>query len=129
MFATEIDLAIDSLIDSLLVSDGVTVSVTNAPVPDSGYMVGGLDSLTLTRNELTLNRQGVYNTLSRFVSANLRAAMCADVFLGGWIDSADQTVWIDFSQHIVTKDYAMELGKSRGEIAIWDLAANEEIRL
>lgn len=49
--------------------------------------------------------------------------------LGSWIDTETGTVWIDASEHYTDRTEAMRVAAERGELAIWDIANAEEIRL
>lgn len=48
---------------------------------------------------------------------------------GVWTDSESGQVWYDRVEVVADRRHALELGAARGEIAIWDIAANDEIRV
>ena len=50
-------------------------------------------------------------------------------YLGIWSDKTTGKCYIDISQWCNEKNEAISKGKELGEIAIWDLSKNEEIRL
>lgn len=50
-------------------------------------------------------------------------------FYGSWLDQKTGVTHIDAVDVVQDRDEAIRLGLSRGEIAIWDAAAGEEIRL
>lgn len=46
---------------------------------------------------------------------------------GAWVDSSTGEVWLDLSEVYSDHDAGVEAGRDRGEIAVWDLDASEEI--
>lgn len=50
-----------------------------------------------------------------------------NVFLGGWVE--DDQVFLELSQVYSSRTEARKVARARGEIAIWDLAKNDEDRL
>ena len=49
--------------------------------------------------------------------------------VGVWTDTTTGIVYIDPVDHVADYDSAVELGKDRGELAIWDAFKGEEIYL
>lgn len=50
-------------------------------------------------------------------------------YIGVWTDEETQLSYVDRSHHFLKKKTALELGKLWDQIAIWDCANNDEIRL
>lgn len=140
MHAETIDAAITEIIKGTRESyqesngkaGGHTASATGAPVPDSGFMVGGFakslifDASLITDGE---HDEVVWRMVFRWVADNYGVATMRSMFLGGWIDVEEGAAYIDMSQHYSDKDAAIEVAQFHEEIAIWDLAAGEEIRV
>jgi hypothetical protein len=88
--------------------DGATV------VLGSGYVVGGK---VPTMVGCTIG------DLKDWIEAN------PSDFYGSWMDSETGKIHYDAVDVIEDRDEAIRLGIKRGEIAIWDAGAGEEIRL
>jgi hypothetical protein len=123
--------AIETLITETRETGGSTVSITGAPLPDSGYMVGGLvDGLMSNMDVLAPEHDhGLREKLALYVSEHYSLLSRDDVFLGGWIDQKEGTVWFDISERFNVREYAEMIGSDRGELAIWDVDKAEEIRV
>lgn len=52
-----------------------------------------------------------------------------ETHIGSWLDTETGTVWIDASEHYTDRAEALAVAADRGELAIWDIAANEEVRV
>lgn len=48
-----------------------------------------------------------------------------NVYLGGWV--SDGKLWLDPSENIADRDHAVKLGRSRDQVAIWDVQGGQEI--
>jgi hypothetical protein len=127
MHAVAIDNAIETLIRETLATGGSTVSLTGLPVPDSGFMVGGyVDSLIFDR-ELLAHGNVAWQMIERFVNQQFAFATRFDIFLGGWIDTQTDLVYIDLSKHWDDEIPAMSEAAENEEIAIWNLEKAEEV--
>lgn len=49
--------------------------------------------------------------------------------LGTWLDTTDGRVYIDVVESIANRDKALQIAKERGELAIFDTVAGDEIRV
>lgn len=129
MFLQETDTAIDTLVAQTLVSGGSTVSVTGQTVPTDGFMVGGYaDSLIFDSG--VLNHGNVaYKMVMRYVNQHFKMLVQKDMFLGGWIDTDENLVYIDIAQRFDSRRIAIHTAIEHDEIAIWDLEKAEEIRV
>jgi hypothetical protein len=132
MITEYIDDAIERLIDETVEKGGSTVHVTGRPVPKSGFMVGGVVDPLIFQFLDVLNptdRANLTRVLFEYVSQYNETLSDRHYFLGAWIDQKEGRLYIDVSQHVIVKQYAEELAKERGELAIWDVANSAEIRL
>lgn len=48
-------------------------------------------------------------------------------FVGFWFNTANKTWYIDASRHFENLDAALSFGRDNNQLAIWDVAANDEI--
>lgn len=97
-----------------------------------GYMVGRSDLMP------SIVMEGVTHTSSRLLMAVERARELArvandysgsdDLSVGIWVDDKG-AVWVDLSEHMYSLEEATELGKSLGELAIYDISAGKSIDL
>lgn len=99
---------------------GATIDVTGAELPTTGYYVGGVGTVSMPSSELT------EGNVEPWVIE--RAAEGAR-FLGVWVDVETGLVWLDECTHVAEWADARALGLLAGEIAVWDIAANDERRL
>jgi hypothetical protein len=135
MYADTIDKGIDTLLADMRsqfsegVDVGSTVSLVGKEFPTTGYMVGGYVDSLIFGKELLNHGNVAWDFITRFVSMHFSFATSGKVFLGGWLDTADGNIYIDLSFNFPDKEIAMQEARNNGEIAIWDLAKGEEIRL
>lgn len=123
------DRAVTALVRDTLASGGATVPLNGGTVPADGYMVGGvappllLDSRTVTGGRL---RAAVDERLTDQWSV---ASDIPSMYLGSWTDADTGRLYVEISEHIATLADAEEIGRQRGELAVWDLGGSREIRL
>jgi len=130
--AATIDAGIDELIERTRKDGGFSVSMTGQTVPSTGYMVGGYaNSLIFGRDVLEPNHNvTAYQLISQYVGKHFRLLTSDTItFLGGWIDEDTDLVYIDISQHFTEKGQALAAAHYHGELAIWDLENEREIRV
>lgn len=100
--------------------EGVTVDDEGVPNPHRmGYYVGGLyPSL-------------VFNSVHEFDRGEVAwwVGTHGARYYGVWVDSEDGKVYVDAVQWAVTRQSAVQVGRDRGEIAVWDIRKGEEIRV
>jgi hypothetical protein len=97
---------------SLRVPDG-------KPAPAHGYMVA------VANRELKVPMNLVCGDLIR--NYMIQNDLDDDEYLGGWVD--DDICYLDCALHIEDRDEALKLGAVHKQLAIYDLAKEEEIRL
>jgi hypothetical protein len=103
------------IVDAVGESGGGTVDKDGNPAStSSGYVVGGK-----------------VPTMVGCTIADLRDWIDANPsdYYGSWLDSETGKIHYDAVDFVTDRDEAIRLGLERGEIAIWDAAAGEEIRL
>jgi hypothetical protein len=132
MHAETIDAAITQVMDGTRKDGGHTASGLGIPVPATGYMVGGyVQSLIFDESVLRDNEHNdiVWRMIFRWAGTHVKRIIDPEMFLGGWIDTDEQAVYIDLSRHFTNRRDAIHAAIDNAEIAIWDLAANAEIRI
>lgn len=105
--------------------EGYSVNAENE-VPTSGYMVGGyVPSLILDQDEPV-----PYTITDAWLTKNWRYLTASNLFyVGVWTDSGSGKIYVDISRNIESLAAAIAVGLNFGEIAIWDVENNREIRL
>lgn len=97
-----------------------------------GYMVGRSDLLpSTTLQRVTHTSSSLLMAVERVREIARVAGEYADMetlAVGIWVDDKG-AVWVDLSQHTDSLEEATELGKSLGELAIYDIRANKSINL
>lgn len=96
-----------------------TVSTHGEPLPESGYYVGGKTPSLIFDNVTDVDRGEV----GWWIGNN------SSRFYGVWVDSDTGKIYFDAVTHMNYKSYALSVARSRGEIAVWDIANSKEIRV
>jgi len=114
------------LIDRAELDGGGTVStVPGLLIPSAGYVVGNpRHTLTLTQAD----RDDVLGTFDR-IETWLHHAATITGYVGSWIDTDTGTLYLDVVDILPERVAAENLGRERGELAIYCLHRAEEIRL
>lgn len=127
------EIEIETMIQETVSKGGSTISLTKASVPTNGYMVGGIvDSLIFDANLVldVAHRYVAARSIEQWLkSQKLELITDAETFLGMWIDSETGHAYVDFSLWYSEEGEAIRDAKLFEEIAIWDLANGEEIRV
>lgn len=108
------------ILDALHSGQDGSVHAETGHVPTKGYMVGGVSWTMVVSPELV-----DHYTILDFLSAH-KAVLSWDNYYVGWWEHKGR-IYFDVSQNISDRDSATEMGKLRGEIAIWDLDNSCEI--
>lgn len=58
---------------------------------------------------------------------SIDAPLLDDEYLGAWTDPSTGTLYLDATEHIESRSQAMAAAEKRGELAIWDIRASEEV--
>ena len=104
---------------ALLGEDGGTVSVGGLSLPETGYYVGGVVPT------LGFGSRGEV----RFPEVLSFLETSGTSYVGFWVDQEDGRVHFDAVDWYEWGTLAETVGASRGEIAIWDIRNNCEVRL
>lgn len=100
-----------ALLDGALLNGGATI-----PAPDSGYMVGGVNTLALDVATAEVDA----------IAAWIAETTHQDVtHVGSWLDGS--TLYLDGCENIESRSQAVALAGARGELAIWDVSRGAEI--
>ena len=129
---------IRAIVGQLLVAgrngDGLSVSPRTGMQPQGGgYMVGGVtEPFTCKISELKLDPRRTFDCALQHVMRKMSQHFGdTSVYLGVWVDGEgpDATVYLDASNHVQFAYNALGLAQERGELAIWDLEKEVEVRL
>lgn len=114
---------------STIVHGGGTFTVNGylEHVPESGYMVGGLI------DSLVFSPKGLYESeiaqIFMQYQARIPQTISDSVYFGSWIDTETGLWHLDASEHYDNVDDASITARERGELAIWDIDASDDIRM
>lgn len=95
---------------------GFTVSLSDLSTPAAGYAVAAAE----TQN--SFGPSGLADVL-------ILAPALGAQFVGGWLDEETGKFYFDATFVVDDLETAKELGRRNGQLAIFDLANGEEIRL
>ena len=115
-----IDLA-NTLLREAHANGGATLDPVGKGTPATGYMVGGLVPSLVLYNGSDYDSE----RLAGWIADNWTMGE----YVGSWRDNDTGYIHIDIVTHVRDYDFAIRLGKSREEIAIWDVSNETEIRL
>lgn len=106
--------------------DGFSVT-PQGTTPTGGYMVAlpGRSQILSAGDLHGPNGQGIINDYARKNADVLRQP---GAHIGGWQDSATSKVHLDVAHNIPRQRDAIAAGKTRNQIAIWDVKRKREIR-
>lgn len=116
----QLDNLVADILAGLVADGGVTLRTDGGDVPTSGFIVGGVGTVSMPRDEVTSW------TIEHWVRTRLAEGA---QYIGAWVDSETDQVYLDESIHVAEYADARVLGQLAGEIAIWDLASQSEVRL
>lgn len=89
-------------------------------VPSKGYMVGG-QTWTMVASFVD------HDMIREFITSNKATLSQPRMYVGWWRHNGK--VYLDVSENVHNAYVARIIGKSNGEIAIWDVENNAEIVL
>jgi hypothetical protein len=117
-----------ALYDLTLAQGGVTLRVKDYPeqivMPTKGYAVGnGAKGIALTFGS---DLEAFDVSVERVIAQT--KLIGADYF-GTWIDTSTQQLYIDPVNVFASKDFALGVAFERGELAVYDLDKQREIRI
>ena len=108
---------------------GGSIPLWSDELPTTGYVVGGVvSSLVLPSvDTLLLWDRTDYDLILPWLSDHADQLAGADT-LGWWIDSETDRAYVDASTVVDDLATAVQLGRERGEIAVWSLGESREYR-
>lgn len=101
-------------------SEDGTVTSTGRSLPTEGYLVGGTIPSLVYRNVGDVDR----GEIAYWIGVNKPC-----VYYGVWVDKETNVVYFDASTFMNFERFAIPLAAERSEIAIWDIANGQEIRV
>lgn len=103
--------------------EGYSVN-TELEVPTDGYMVGGeVPSLILKPDAMY-----PYLTTDKWLGDHWDLLNKPGYFAGIWKDSETGLIYVDISRNVADLYFALAIADARGELAVWDVAHNQEVR-
>lgn len=105
---------------AVLVEMDGTVAYDGSPLPTTGYFVGGRYPSLILEDAGNLNDREVRSFVTNSPAVD---------YYGVWTDKESHVVYIDGVDHYGSISDALAYASERGEIAIWDVANAQEIRL
>jgi len=108
--------------------------------PAAGYMVSVVAGPTYQTKQIEKERKLRWDTYVDYtyepvdldlqvIADWIQGEYIAERYFGSWLDMKTFKVYIDVSVCIYDRQTALNLARSRNEIAIWDVRNNCEIRL
>lgn len=111
---------VDHVLEVLTRPEGGTIALDGAALPATGFFVGGIVSPLIYDEDD--DPQDIEEFVKHIDDLN------AD-YLGWWTDSEDDRLWIDATDWYESLTAALVVAKYRNEIAIYDIANQQEIRV
>lgn len=113
------------IMDQVHQSGGTTVCLNGSYVPFTGYLVafGGQFGKALPKKQATA--LALANFIKKHYGQLVRGS---GVYLGVWKDGETGKVWFDLVECVRSEKEAVELGKQRKQIAVWNIAQAKEVR-
>ena len=115
-----------SIVERVRANGGLSVNMVDGSEPTKGFMVamGGSKGAIVDADEFYDPERGP-EALGSFMKANRE--LSEGSYLGLWHNQADGKVYLDVSENIMDRDTAIDAGRKRDQISIWDVANFEEI--
>lgn len=119
----------DRVAQATLDAGGVTVDVSSGECPTRGYAVGG-QAVSRAYELGRLRGRDLAQRLRSYHDSHPELAI-GDRYLDTWkaTDGDGPTVYLDVVRVVDDLDEAIEEARLRGEIAVYDLSAEREIRI
>ncbi len=110
-----------SVVEDTLKDGGLTIKPFTGEKPASGYMVA------LQGYELQVPVEQFFTGIvADYIGQHAQKLMDNPALcLGTWVNEG--TVYLDLSENIASRDKALELGKERNQLAIFNLETFEEV--
>jgi hypothetical protein len=89
-----------------------------------GYYVGGIVPTSVV--PVAGGTENLAESLARFANQHRRdIGAVYSTYIGTWVHEGN--VYIDASEWTPTREYAQNIGRERGELAIWDCRSGNEV--
>ena len=110
-----------SVVEDTLTNGGLTVKPFIGEKPETGYMVA------LEGYELQVPVSEFFTgVVADYIGEHAQKLMSNPALcLGTWVNEG--TVYLDLSENVPNREKALELGKERGQLAIFSLDTFEEV--
>lgn len=102
---------------------GYTYNPWTGDVPAKGYAVG------LTHNPIGERLEGSPGHLHKFCRKHGTKLRANGMYIGIWHNDDDNTTYLDLVKVVTDREEAIELGRMRGQISIFDISKDKEIKL
>lgn len=114
----------DEVVEDLMRKGGFSVT-THGSVPRSGWMV----SIPGHEKVLGSMSQVTPTAIEKYMDANRSALDPEERYLGGWVDTTDDKVYLDVSEHFASRAQAVAEGKRNKQLAVFNVESGNELRL
>jgi len=98
--------------------EGHTVPLSGSPMPYEGFYVGG--SVPSLVTDTLPSEDDVHAYVDTFPYAE---------YAGIWTDSETGKVYVDIVDHYNSAAVATHVARTRGELAVWDISGQQEVRV
>ena len=112
-----------SVVEDTLANGGLTIKPFQNEKPETGYMVA------LEGYELQVPVSEFFTGIvADYIGEHAQKLMANPALcLGTWVNEG--TVYLDLSENVASREKALELGRERGQLAIFNLANMEEVTI
>jgi len=118
-----------SILDKVKANGGLSVNMRDGSEPNKGYMVASpVKQAPVVDADDFFNPVKGRKILADFVKANKKDLGGGKKYLGLWHNEKDNKVYLDVSENVQDKAKAVQLGKERNQISIWDVVNFDEIQ-
>lgn len=114
---------LNQLVEYVAQNGGATVNPSNGTMPVDGFMCA------IAQNEYVMDGQVTANALTTYIEQYAHDLEKDGAFLGIWYNTENDKTYLDTSFRFENVDDALEFAKVNEQLAIFDLATFNEIRL
>lgn len=114
---------LNQLVEYVAQNGGATVNPSNGAMPVDGFMCA------IAQNEFVMDGQVTTNALTTYIEQYAHDLKKDGAFLGIWYNTENDKTYLDTSFRFEDVDDALEFAKVNEQLAIFDLATFNEIRL
>jgi hypothetical protein len=105
--------------------EGFIVSVRSGSQPAHGFMVAQLDHTHTYPASILDDHAQLTRAIDDMLVKEKSAFQGQDTYLGGWVH--DGKLWLEPSDNLADREHAVSEGRSRNQIAVWDVDHGQEI--